>query len=62
MSPVLLDAEGILEFNKRKSLEKIQRLIDRRSSKGGFSSEPDHPITERDTVGLVDRVAGGRAS
>jgi len=54
--------EGILEFNKRKSLEKIQRLIDRRSSKGGFSSEPDHPITERDTVGLVDRVAGGRAS
>jgi len=54
--------EGILEFNKRKSLEAIQRLIDRRSSKGGFSSAPGAPIEERDPIALVDRVAGSQAS
>ncbi len=51
--------EGILEFNKRKSLEAIQRLLDRRSSKGGFTSAPGEPISDREPVALADRVAGG---
>ena len=51
--------EGILEFNKRKSLEAIQRFIDRHSSKGGVSPEPEEASNERDTLGLP-AAAGGR--
>jgi branched-chain amino acid transport system permease protein len=52
--------EGILEFNKRKSLETIQRLIDRRSSKGGITSAGGG-LDEAETVGLP-AAAGGPAS
>jgi branched-chain amino acid transport system permease protein len=53
--------EGILEFNKRKSLEAIQRLIDRRSSKGGFTKAEGDVVDGPDTVGLP-AAAGGPAS
>jgi hypothetical protein len=53
--------EGILEFNKRKSLEAIQRLIDRRSSKGGVSTAGGGSLDGNETVGLP-AAAGGPAS
>jgi len=53
--------EGILEFNKRKSLEAIQRLIDRRSSKGGFTKAEGDVVDGPDAVGLP-AAAGGPAS
>ncbi|MDQ1455761.1 MAG: hypothetical protein QOH28_1381, partial [Actinomycetota bacterium] len=53
--------EGILEFNKRKSLEAIQRLIDRRSSKGGFTSADGDVVDGPEAVGLP-AAAGGPAS
>jgi branched-chain amino acid transport system permease protein len=53
--------EGILEFSKRKSLEAIQRRIDRRSPKGGFTSAEGDTLDGPDTVGLP-AAAGGPAS
>ena len=53
--------EGILEFNKRKSLEAIQRLIDRRSSKGGVTSAGGGTVDETEAVGLP-AAAGGPPS
>ena len=53
--------EGILEFNKRKSLEAIQRLIDRLSPKGGVTSAGGGTIDETEAVGLP-AAAGGPAS
>jgi branched-subunit amino acid ABC-type transport system permease component len=53
--------EGILEFNKRRSLEAIQRLIDRRSSKGGATSAGGGTLDGSETVGLP-AAAGGPAS
>ena len=53
--------EGILEFNKRKSLEFIQRVIDRRSSKGGFTKAEDDGLDDRDALG-VPAPAAGRGS
>jgi len=53
--------EGILEFNKRRSLEFIQRIIDRRSSKGGFTKADDGTVDDRD-AGRVPASAAGRGS
>jgi len=53
--------EGILEYNKRRSLEFIQRIIDRRSSKGGFTKADDGTVDDRD-AGRVPASAAGRGS
>jgi branched-chain amino acid transport system permease protein len=55
--------EGILEYNKRKSLEAIQRFIDRRSKGGGVSPAPDDAgvVSDHDTIGLTAAARGSKS-
>ncbi len=53
--------EGILEYNKRRSLEFFQRVLDNRAAKRGTTPPHDDTIDGRETVGLP-APAGGRGS
>ncbi len=50
--------EGILEYNKRRSLAFIQRRIDKRSSKGGFSSASGDEVDARESMGVTAAARG----